>query len=336
MKNPIWNEQIVLPEISCPFPSQISTHYETVKAHTLDWALRLGLTPYQTALQYYHTADYPGLACRTYPRAGLEELFLASDWLFLIFVFDDPFDEGAFDNKPQEMLAFHEHLLAVMHDSPLTTPRGPVAEAFSDIFRRAKSFASPTWLKRFQQHHAENFAAIRWQVANRERQHMPDLQAYLSNRVHAAGVLPPFDLIEIVQHREIPPEIYARQSSQALLQAGNNLIAWTNDLHSVKKDVACGDVNSLVMAIQREQNGSLQQAVDQLHAMIETETKRFLDMLWAPSADADQYVAPLWIGIANWIRGHLDWYRGNKRYTEEATRDNSHLVDILAESAQRH
>src|SRR5437667_4626739 len=104
MKNPIWNEQIVHPEISCPFPSQISPHYETVKAHTLDWAQRLGLTPYQTALQYYQTADYPGLACRTYPRAGLEELFLVSDWLFLIFVFDDPFDEGAFDNKTQEML----------------------------------------------------------------------------------------------------------------------------------------------------------------------------------------------------------------------------------------
>lgn len=342
MKVATSSEQALIPEIYCPFPSQISPQYEAVKAHTQEWVQLLGLTPHKAALDYYRVADYPGLACRTYPNAGLEELFLASDWHFLIFVYDDPFDEGEFDSRQQEMLAFHKHVLAVMDTPFLTAPHGPVPTAFANLLQRASTSVSPAWLKRFARHHAEYFAAIRWQVANRERQCVPDPQAYLNNRVRAAGVLCSLDLIDIMQHREIPTEIYESQPLQAILQAGNNLVSWTNDVYSINKDVACGDVNSLVMALQQEHHCSLQEAVDRVVAMIEIETRRFQDMLWqtpGSAADIDQYVGPLWVGVMNWIRGHLDWYRGNKRYTEQATFDDvkNHLVDLLTvEQRQTH
>jgi hypothetical protein len=72
-------------------------------------------------------------------------------------VLDDPFDEDWFNNRPEEMLAFHEHLLAPVHSPPLATPRGPLAEALSDIFQRASCFAHSDWLKCFALHHVEYF-----------------------------------------------------------------------------------------------------------------------------------------------------------------------------------
>jgi hypothetical protein len=50
--------------------------------------------------------------------------------------------------------------------------------------------------------------------------------------------------------------------------------------------------------------------------------------------EVHQYIAPLWVAVANWVSGHLEWYRGNTRYTqgsltlEEVT---GHLVNIIPE-----
>jgi 5-epi-alpha-selinene synthase len=325
-------DSLHIPEIYCPFLLRTSPHLEAVEAHTLEWAQRFGLLQHDHALEYYRMANFPGLACRVYPEAGQEELFLASDWLFYIFVLDDPFDEGWFDNRPEEMLAFHEHLLAVVRNPPLATPRGPLAEALSDIFRRARCFASSDWLKRFALHHAQYFAAMRWQVANRARKHMPDVQAYLNNRAHAAGVFPVFDWIELVQHGEVPPTVYESQPLQAILRAGVNIIGWTNDVYSAKKDRDCSDVNSLLKAIQREQSSTLQDAVQHVCAMIETETRHLQEMMTNnPVYPAN--VRRLVTGVAYWIRGHLDWYRGNERYSDgkfhEVSKEASYIEKIF-------
>lgn len=334
MKIAIHAEQAVLPEIYCPFLSQISPHYETVKAHTHEWAVHIGLTSNAVSVRYYREADYPGLACRAYPDAGLEELCSASDWLFLISVFDDPYDEGALDHRQQELSAFHDHIVATIGDPDHTTPRGPVALAFADIVRRARLSLSSSWLKRFARHHAEYFASLPWLVANRDRRSMPDMQAYLDNRMRSAGVLPPFDLIEMARHREIPAEIYESQPVQDILQAGVNLVGWTNDIYSVNKDVACGDVNNLIMAIQREYNCSLQKAADRLAARIEAETRRLevLQPVGTFSPDIEDYARMIWVGVTEWVRGHMDWYRGNTRYTGQAKLEEgtSHLIDVLA------
>ena len=326
-------EQAIIPELLCPFPSQISPHYEIVQRHTHEWAHHIGLIPDETVLAYYRKADYPGLACRVYPHAGQEELCITSDWLFLISVFDDPYDEGALDNRRQELSAFHKYLVAVIGDPDYHTAHGPVATAFADIVQRARPFTSPSWLERFVRHHAEYFAALPWQVVNREQRSMPGLQDYLDNRMQAAGALPPFDFIELVHHTTVPAEVYESQQVQDILRAGIRLIGWTNDLYSVNKDVACDDVNNLIMAIQREYACSLQEAVDRLVAMIQAEMQHLekLQPLHA-SSKSEQDACMIWGGVTEWVRGHADWYDGNPRYTEQTKREEgtNHLIDILA------
>lgn len=325
-------EQIVIPEIYCPFPSRISPHYEQVRAHTLDWARRFEVVYHPEMLRYYDRADLSGLACRVYPHAGLEELCLASDWLFFIFVFDDLFDEGGLDHRLNEMAQFHEHLLDVVHNPPRGQSYGPISRVFLNLFQRAGSSVSPAWHERFERHNEEFFKAQRWQIANRESQRLPNFQECLENRVHGAGVLPVFDLIEVMQHVEIPAEIYESQLAQAILQAGNNIVGWTNDVYSFKKDAGCSDVNSALAALQCGQGISLQQAVDQMCAMIDRETRRFLDLLRLvsfPSEVSEQHMRFLWTGVADWLRGHLDWYSGNSRYADGAFLVGDQPTDLL-------
>lgn len=327
-------EQALIPRLPCPFPSQISPHYEAVKRHTHEWAWQIGLTPDAAVLAYYCQADYPGLACRVYPRAGLEELCITSDWLFLISAFDDPYDEGALDHRRQELSAFHEYLVAVIGDPDRGAARGSIALAFADIVRRARSFVSSAWLTRFVRHHAEYFAALPWQIANREQHSMPNLRAYLDNRMQAAGALPPFDFIEMVHHAVVPSGIYESRAVQNILRAGIHLVGWTNDLYSVNKDVACDDVNNLIMAIQREYACSLQEAVDRLAAMIQEETRHLeaLQPLPTCAPDTEQYTRMIWLGVTNWVRGHADWYEDNPRYMAQAIGETEArpLIDIFA------
>lgn len=331
-------EEAIIPEIYCPFLSRISPHYEAVKAHTYAWAKHMDLTPHESATQYYRSADYTGLACRTYPWAGFEELCTISDWLFLIFVFDDPYDEITEKHLPHELFALCDHVIAVLNDPDQVVPRGPITHAFADLAKRARASLSPTWLKRFARHHAEYFARVQELMPYRKQRSVPDLQMYLANRPFSAGAIPPFDLIELAQRAEIPAHLYASQALQDIILAGARLIGWTNDLYSVNKDVACGDVANLVLILQHEHRCSLQEAVHRIVAMIEEETRRLQELLWKVPGDTvevDRYAGSLWVGVATWLRGHLDWYQGNTRYSAQASLEevNGHLVDILATAA---
>lgn len=332
-------ELVVVPEISCPIPSHISPYYEAVKAQTDDWAQRFGLTPHRCARTYYAQADFPQLACRVYPHADLDVLCMISKWITWLFVVDDLFDEGALDNQPEKALAIQEHMLSLMYQPNLVTPRGEVFEGFADIMHFFRTHSSPSWFSRFAQHHRASIISARWIVTNRERHSRPSLEEYVEHRSRASGLLPCFDLIELVQQREIPSEIYENQLLQGILQVGNNLVSWMNDLNSMLKDNACGDtVNNLIWIIQQKRHCPLQEAVEQLAALIRTEMQQFQDLLWqtpGSSTEVHGYVSSLWLGVANWVRGHLDWTLGNKRYTERATlaEVKSHLIPLPMDDA---
>ena len=298
----IWPQSIY-----CPFLSEISPHHPVVEAHTLAWGQRFRLIQQEDALNYYRMVGIPELTCRFYPRAGLEELCLASDWALWMFVYDDLVDDGDLDYQSERLLAIHTHFLAVIND-PAPSPCGPIAEALVDIFQRAGMYVSSAWRHRFTLHHAQYFAAQRWQIAIRTDQHWPTLEEHIVNGVHATGVFPPLDLIEIAQQKEIPQESYTQQVQSVLFRAGN-IISLTNDAHSFKKDPDRSDPKSVVLAVQRERQCKLQEAIDYICAMIAEETRAFESLTQSLPA-----FHGFWEAVAMGIQGHLTWYSGNSRY----------------------
>jgi len=329
-------ELITIPDIYCPFPSQISPHLEHVQRHTLQWIQDFRLMQKEAALQHYLASNLSRFPCRVYPNATLEELCFIDNWVTWITLVDDWFDDSGLGTRPADMYQLYQHLLAILQDPPLATPQGPLAEALADIWQRADSLTSSAWKRRFAQHHADFFAACRWDAENRAHKRIPDVRAYIENRRNSVANPMSFDLLDLSRHVEFPAEIYESQPFQALLQVANDIVAWHNDVYSLNKELAHGDVSNLVLAVQYAQHCSLQEAMNQVCAMIETETRRFQEMVQhfpTYSAEVDPDIRQYLFDLGKWIRGPLDWYHETLRYVEveytERGKASSYLEQIL-------
>ena len=338
MVQPQFNniESIILPNIYCPFPLQISPHLEHVRRHTLQWTQKFHIIQKKTALKRFVASDLSLFCCSVYPNATLEELCFMDNWATWIALIDDWFDDSGLSTRPADIYQVYQHLLAILQDPPITVPQGPLAEALLDIWQRADNFASAVWKRRFAQHHADFFAACRWDAEHRVHKRVPDVRAYIENRRNSVANPMSFDMFELSEHIKFLPELYESQSFLAILEAANNVVAWTNDLYSLKKELAHGDVCNLVLAVQYAQHCSLQEAVEHVSAMLETETWHFQELVqhFPPySAEVDPDIHQYLFDLGKWIRGSLDWHHGTSRYVDveytEQGKASSYLEEIL-------
>jgi 5-epi-alpha-selinene synthase len=326
--------QIVIPEIYCPFPAQINPNLALCEKQTLEWGKTFRLLKSEASLKFYHDMACPLYTCMCHPRADLEELLLISNWYLLCTLYDDHFDDGEIGEKLDDMRLVHEHLLAVIQLNPSLPPQGPAAEAFVDTYQRARRLASPTWLQRWVLHHAEFFAGQRMEAESRTHKRIPTVQEGIANRRSTYATATLLDFIELAGHIEIPPEIYTSQSFQAPYQAAQNIIGWSNDILSIEKEAARGDVNNMVGILQHERGCSLQEAVNELCAMISAETRRFEHLVQdfpSSSAAIDRDIRTYMVDLGSWIRGNLDLHLITVRYENYPKPGTAHvyLEDIL-------
>jgi hypothetical protein len=329
-------ESITIPSIYCPFPSQISPHLEDVQRHTRQWIQDFHLMQKEASLQHYLASDLSRFSCRVYPNATLEELCFIDNWVTWITLVDDWFDDSGLGRRPDDMSQLYQHLLAILQDPPIVTPEGPLAEALFDIWQRADRLASSAWKRRFAQHHADFFAACHWDAENRVYKRIPEMHAYIENRRNSVANPMSFDLLDLSRHVEFSIAICESQPFQAILQVANDIVAWHNDVYSLKKELAHGDVSNLVLAVQYAQQCKLQEAVNLVCAMIETETRRFQEMVQhfpTYSAELDPEIRLYLFDLGKWIRGPLDWYHETLRYVEveytEQGKASSYVEEIL-------
>jgi 5-epi-alpha-selinene synthase len=340
-------ERFVIPDIFCPFPSQVSPYLEQVRQQAQEWIQEFRLIKGEIALRYYLTADFPLLTCRAHPRAGLEELFLCCNWYTWVFVFDDQFDDGVAGRQPESMRVIYDHMLALLQDPASATPQGPAAESLANIWQRARRLMpSSVWQRRFIQHHADFFAACCRDAENRVNGHMLDLWDYIANRRNGGANPIVCDLIELAGHIQIPDVISENQVFKALLRAAHDSMGWTNDVYGLQKELAHGDTNNLVMVVQQAHNCSLQEAMDRACVMLETEMRRFEQLAQSlptcSPAEVDRDIRQYLVDVGSWIRGHLEWERMSLRYSEveytELGKSSSYLEEILpsVEVGQSH
>jgi hypothetical protein len=328
-------EHFTLPDIFCPFPSQISPYVQEVHVHSLWWVKHFRLVQQAVALRRFSAARSAWLAARTHPCAGFRELALICDWCVWLFMFDDQFDDGALGKQPERMQPVLEHLLEVVSASA-ASPQGPIAEALSDFWQRAARYTNTNWQRRFVRDLAEYFDAYLWEAHNRLQEQVPAVDAYIDQRRRTGSLATLFDLIDISQRVDLPLPVYESQELQILRRTASNVVCWVNDLYSLRKELARGEINNLVVVLQHAHNSSLQEAVDRAGAMIEEEVRLFLDteqQLPACSPALDQDRGKYLTDLRAWMRGSLDWSRETPRYSqiEYTTRQQSvsYLENIL-------
>lgn len=173
------------------------------------------------------------------------------------------------------------------------------------------------------------FQSVVTQTQNRTQGTIPDMESYISVRRDNSGCKPCFQLAEFAAGIDLPDEVIKHPSIQALEEASNDLVTWSNvspsanapgpqdafvnrcstipqDLFSFNVEQSRHDNFNMVAVVMQEKGYSLQEAVDFVGDLCKKTIERFdLEKKNLPSwgPDRDREVAMYVDGLQNWIVG---------------------------------
>jgi hypothetical protein len=334
---------VVIPDLPIPFPPKINPATDDAERHVRSYLRDVGLLRSPEAMFHYDQTRFGELVGRAYPNADPEGLALITDWMAVWAIFDDQLEKipddcssAAFDSLAEALLSW----LDLGGDGVLTDLANPLEVAFLDIWRRIRARSSPAWQARFVRHVADYLGGCRWEAANRRSGRTPPLEDYIETRRRFGGMKPSMDLTELGGRFELSAGLHAHPRTQELLAATADLVLWANDIFSVEAELADGNMNNIVLVYRHERGCTLQNAVDAVAGMLAVRVTEF-EALTADLPTADPHseyakegdaLAAYVTGMWTWIRGNVDWSRGNERYRSAHHRVSEKQPNYLKES----
>jgi hypothetical protein len=322
-------KSIVLPTIGYPFLPAVNAQADAVNRGTIAWACRYGFMPNTPAERRRHE-EYGQFAARVYPNAPFESLQIASDFIAWLFFADDQNDETDAGCRIDWMTALHARFGAVLGGERPTSQDEPLCHALHDLRTRASQRAPACWMGQFSRSVLEYFAASRWECENRRLGIAPTPATYLAMRPFTGAVYTCFDLFAITDGLYLPDAVREHPVVQALRLRANNVICVCNDILSIQKELQHGDVHNLVLAIQQEQDCTLQEALERAVTWHDAEVVAYLTLerrLPSFGSAVDAELARYAGCLRAWMRGSLDWSRASARYRVNASPCDRRMVD---------
>jgi hypothetical protein len=316
-----------LPDTLWDLVTPVSPHAGQANEHVLAWVRAQGLVGSDGAERRLAAVRLGDFAARVYPTATLDGLLLATDWIaWLDFLDDQNDDRGAQD--PQRLEDFLAGIVRITSAGATGTEgrdpaTGPIGAALKDLWDRTRTVTGSRLRRRLRLHLMEYFAGNLQQSAYRLRGDVCDLTDYAALRRAAGGVLVTFDLAECIGGAELPPALYYSRTCQRLLAAAGDVVCWTNDVLTVEKEAAAGDLLNLVTVLEADRSctrgAALVQARDLVGGRLQDfrRSERTLpDLCGALELDpAEREALTSWAGLLRaWMRGHADWGLTTSRY----------------------
>ena len=308
--------ELEIPSLYCPFASRISPHADALEAANLAWLVRLHLVPAGSAAALVDRARFGRLAARAYPDASLDMLGIAAAWATWLFLRDDQCDEGGIASDASAMRVLSDHQIDVLAGQ---RPRGndPLTAALVDLRERMLAHGGGRWMSRFLANVQDYFDASVWEADNRAHGRIPDVETYIRLRDLTGAVKTCFDIFELV---EGPLAIDARYDAHLsrLMQLANRAICWSNDLFSIHKELAHGDVHNLVIVLQHASNLPLRDAITVAARMHDDAIRAFAHHEQRLiEGDAPPSMRRFVAALQGWVRANLDWSIETGRYATQ-------------------
>ena len=332
---------IALPVLDIPVRPRISPFTEEAHARGLEWAARTGLVRGECALRRVESARFAVLVGRMHPAVGRDDLILAVQWYLWFFMFDDQYDDGEIGRRPDLLDSVFAPLLALIeradreHLTASARP-APITVALADLWVRTRRRARPGPRHRMAEHIERYFDAYRWETDNRTRRIVPDPLSYAKMRRWSVGLAPVIDLAEICADADLPESLLASDAYRAMWRSAVNTIAWTNDLFSLRKEHARGEVNNLVISLREHRGCGWDEAVGTVATLIEEQVDAFVaaerELPRAAAAlglAADQTARRCARDLADMMRGNLDWSLETARYRDVEPTASGETADYL-------
>lgn len=304
----------------------VSPWAHEAESHARGWVRAFDLVRSDRAKERFDKTAAGELAARVYASAVSPlKLAAAADWIAWLFFLDDQLDEGHVGRDPAVANAFLQPLAESLCEKLANwSPVGsPLLAALSDIRCRVLPTMPMAWQGRFTRHVADYFNGCEWEAANRAHGRVPGLDEFPSRRRTAGAIWPSLDLLEFVTDASLPDRVYGDRLFAEMREAAADVVCWTDDVLTLDKERACGDVHNLVIVLEHATGCTttvaMMRAAHQIDSRLADFTMcegRLEEMFGRIRADdavqvaAEKYVT----GLRNWMRGHLDWGLHTIRY----------------------
>ncbi len=272
--------------------------------------------------------DFPGFlrigcgtfAAATYPEAPTWVVQLASDLTSFLFTFDDIIAEGLFRFDPEGLRRAAEPYLDIVRGRPtrLSTPH---AAALAELVARATGDAPPLLRRRLVASFEAYVEGCAREAQWRLRKRSPPLDAYLELRRGSVAVNPMMDLMELTHGLFLTEEEFAQPIIRELRRLGSDLSAYVNDIQSVEKEEALGEVCNAVLVVQHERAIDRGAAYEVVAALHNEDLGRLLRLEALLTTEREGMALALYArSIRQFVHGHYGWILSSKRYVAEGAR----------------
>ncbi|GHJ10696.1 Epi-isozizaene synthase [Micromonospora humidisoli] len=304
---------------TCPIPPRLSPYADGVQEWLLELLPRLGLPLSVEALHRLDRAGFARYAGRLYPDASEPDLRTVSALFTWFFLVDDACDGP--DRLPSEQIrALRRGTLTLLHDGPRRRHPGfggPLRRLLVEAWRVPRRRMPARWRLRFADAVGDHLHGNWREAVAKESGRPPNVAEYVTLRRATSAAYVSYPLIEFVGGRTLPDAVYHHPLLRRIGDLGNDLLSWYNDLASMERDRTTSGGHNLVLALADEQAVPVERAAELVaDRWRDTMTRFQVQCAAVPSFGPalDGAVAAHLDGIANAVRGTIDWTLESARY----------------------
>ncbi|WP_446041473.1 terpene synthase family protein [Streptomyces sp. SID1121] len=299
----------------CPFPPVRHPGADTLNQVTVEWMLQQRLDTDEHQIERLAVCDFGGLTASTMPYGQVEPLTLMSKFHAVLFSLDDSVcdESGATaDLLAQETSRIMRALEAPAAHSPADSPHTSALRALRTDLER---LASPKQLRRWTDAMRVYTSGVVWEASWRRSPELPTLDDYITLWMRSIGMAPSTAMIEIVGGFSVPDRDMEDPRVRALTEITWTLVSWDNDLYSRNKELQRADDNlNLIDVLCREHDCDPARALVRAVAMRDRVMVLFERLSEQVAKEAHTALRRYVEGLAQFVRGHLDWASACPRY----------------------
>ncbi|MFU8854544.1 terpene synthase family protein [Micromonospora sp. SL1-18] len=303
----------------CPIPPRSSPHAEPVQEWLADQLDRLGLLGDAAARDRLARAGFARYAGRLYPGTSEPDLRVLTALFTWFFLVDDLCD-GSGRPDPARIRALRDGTIALLRDGPRARRpgfSGPLRRLLVQAWREPRRRMPARWRLRFAGAVAHHLDGAWREAVARTAGRSPGVDEYVELRRATSAAYVSYPLIEFAAGRPLPDAVYHHPALRRLADLANDLLSWFNDVASLDRDRLTAGGHNLVLAVAAERGVPVTTAVALVADRWRSEMARFMALRAAvPSFGPalDESVAAHLDGVANAIRGTVDWTLESARY----------------------
>lgn len=298
-------------KLFCPFLTTANPSAMIVQRRTLEWLDEMNIEV--TGALFDDISEVGWLSALTYPASPLEPLQLAADWTTVFFLLDDLVEQSMSHVSIGER---NGHVIAALDDTGSQAADDGVFRAVRDVGRRARALGGDAWMRAFVREVERWLDSHLWEQANRDKDEIPTLADYLEMRQFTIGMYFEFLLSELTDSYRLTEDERVSSEATTLARIASSQIAWTNDILTLGKELAQGDVHNGVLSLMDSRNLSLEDALARAIDLHNEQIKAFISLSESLRAirGTSRGMLSLIKGLERWMGGHMVWARGSKRY----------------------